>query len=768
MHIGTSGLSILLIAVAALLLRAVPAMAAEEPWKPAAGPLSTRWTKDVSPEKVHPEYPRPQMVRQEWRNLNGLWQYAVTPKDAPAPGKYDGRILVPFPIESALSGVMRALEDTEHLWYRRTFEVPAEWAGRRIMLNFEAVDWEATVFVNGREVGVHRGGYDPFSFDITEALRPGANELVVRVWDATGKNGEPKGKQNINSIKRPGGIMYTPCSGIWQTVWLEPMSEAGVQDLRITPDVDGGAVRVAVTARAAADGATVEAVVLDGAKEIGRASGKPGEELRIAVPGAKLWSPNSPFLYDLKITMKQGGKTIDELASYFGMRKIALGKDAGGITRLMLNGQFVFQIGPLDQGFWPDGIYTAPTDEALRYDIEMTRKLGMNMCRKHVKIEPRRWYYWCDRLGLMVWQDMPSGGGGARSADKEQDGKPASPERAKQFETELRAMIDAHRNNPSIILWVVFNEGWGQYDTVRLANWVKELDPTRLVNNASGWADRKCGDVMDRHAYPGPASPDPEPTRAAVLGEFGGLGLAIPKHTWTEKSWGYQGMADTQGLTNRYVRLLRGVHALKDSPGLSAAVYTQTTDIETECNGLMTYDREIVKVDLETAAAANRGVFPPPPEVRDVVPTAQQAPVAWRFTFEKPADDWMKPGFDDSKWKEGPAGFGTAGTPGAVVRTQWRTDDIWIRRTFDLPQGKWSDLQFLMHHDEDAEVFLNGVPAAKAGGFATEYDLVPVSREARAALKAGGKNVIAVHCRQTKGGQYIDVGIVDIAPAKAK
>jgi hypothetical protein len=719
------------------------AQAAEKEWQRANGPLATRWAREVSPDNALPEYPRPQMVRKDWQNLNGLWDYAIRGKEDAQPQTYEGKILVPYPIESALSGVMKRLDEKSRLWYRRTFDVPRSWSRKRVLLHFGGVDWEATISVNGKEVGVHRGGYDGFDFDITDALKPkGRQELVVAVWDPT-EGGQPRGKQ----VRKPGGIMYTPTSGLWRTVWIEPVPEANIADLKMTPDVDAGMLRLTVAGKGTGDAHTIEAVAMADGKEVARASGKVGSDLALSIKDAKLWSPDNPFLYDLKVTLKQDGKDVDSVGSYFGMRKIALGKDEKGITRLMLNGKFVFQIGPLDQGFWPDGIYTAPTDEALRYDIEMTRKLGMNMCRKHVKIEPERWYYWCDRLGLLVWQDMPS-------ANNKTD------EDRKQFERELRQLVMTHRNHPSIIMWVVFNEGWGQHDTERLTKWVKEMDPSRLVNDASGWADKKVGDVNDMHRYPGPGSPAPEPERAAVLGEFGGLGLGVDGHTWAQKTWGYRGMDSREQLTRQYVNLLRKVWALKDKPGLSAAVYTQTTDVETECNGLMTYDREMVKPDLEKVAAANRGQLPPPPEIRVVVPTAEKEPMVWRYTFEKPAADWFKPDFDASAWKEGPAGFGAKGTPGAVVRMEWKTPDIWLRREFTLGSEKLNAPQLQMHHDEDAQVYLNGVLAARVSGFTTDYETFDLGAEAQAALKPG-KNLLAVHCRQTAGGQYIDVGIVD-------
>lgn len=725
-----------------LILWALVSTVWAERWKPAAGPLMTRWAKEVSPENVHPEYPRPQMVRENWMNLNGLWQLAFGQPEGAVPAGKDlpERILVPFPVESALSGVMRR---ADRLWYRRTFQVPQDWKQGRIVLHFQAVDWEATVYVNGKELGTHRGGYDAFWFDITDALQPGGDqELIVRVFDPSSQGDQPRGKQ----VNQPKGIWYTPSTGIWQTVWLEPVPETYIRRLLMTPDVDANCLRLVVEAGGPADALTVEATVFDGGRKVATARGGAGDLVPVPVPNPELWSPDSPHLYDLKLELKKHGKPIDAVSSYFGMRKIDLAKDDQGFMRMRLNGEFLFQIGPLDQGFWPDGLYTAPTDEALRYDIEATKKLGFNMARKHVKIEPARWYYWCDKLGLLVWQDMPSG----RNKTDQSKG---------QFELELCRLVEGFRNHPSIIMWVIFNEGWGQHDTQRYVELVKKMDPSRLVNQASGWKDEGAGDIHDIHKYPGPAAPDPEPHRAGVLGEFGGLGLRVEGHTWTEKTWGYRGTANSAELTARYLSLLRRVWDLQQSHGLSAAVYTQTTDVETECNGLMTYDRAVIKVDVDKVSAANRGVVP---KLEVVVPTSQAQGIPWRYTFEKPADDWFTAAFDDSSWLQGPAGFGTKATPGSTVRTVWNSDEIWIRRQFELPQVDPDELALLVHHDEDVEIYVNGVLAAKATGYTTDYEELYLTAEARRVLRPG-KNVLAAHCRQTKGGQYIDVGIVRLA-----
>jgi hypothetical protein len=742
-------------------------VAAQEAWKPADGPLMTRWAKEVHPERVLPEYPRPLMVRKEWLNLNGLWDYAITSTNSARPLQFEGKILVPFPIESALSGVMRPVGESNTLWYRRTFEIPERWKGKQVLLHFGAVDWEATAWVNGRQVGTHRGGYDAFVFDIAGALGPsGLQELVVAVFDPTDTGTQPRGKQ----VRRPESIWYTSVTGIWQTPWLEPVSSSYFQEIpRITPDIDAGAVDVGFVARTAAP-IEVKIQVRDGdrlvSEAIERGAGQNAlfdSTSRLNIPTPKLWSPESPFLYGLHLTISQEGRVVDEIESYFGMRKISLGKDEKGVLRLCLNNKPLFQYGPLDQGWWPDGLYTAPTDEALKYDIEAMKKLGMNMARKHAKVEPARWYYWCDKLGLLVWQDMPSGDRYIGPRDPDIRRTRGS---AEQFERELRRMIEGFYSHPSIVMWVPFNEGWGQYDTARIAQKVEEWDKSRLVNSASGWTDRGVGDVHDIHRYPGPDSPKPEASRAAVLGEFGGLGLPVRGHTWqAEKNWGYRSFTNAQALTDAYVALLDKLHPLVGEPGLSAAVYTQITDVEIEVNGLLTYDRALLKMDADRITAAHAKLFtppPPPPTVKTLLPTSQAEGAEWKFTTQPPAEGWFEPDFDDSSWKTGQGGFGTRGTPGAIVRTPWNTSDIWLRRKFDLPRnGELENPHFVLHHDEDVAVYINGEPALKLSGWTTQYEQNPIGREARRLLQPG-RNTIAIHCRQTSGGQYIDLGLIDL------
>ncbi|MBI5833027.1 MAG: glycoside hydrolase family 2 [Armatimonadetes bacterium] len=718
-------------------------MVSAQGYKLAPGPIKTRWAAKVSPTNCLPEYPRPTMAREAWSNLNGLWDYAIAAKADAQPTAFEGKILVPYAVESQLSGVGRAVQPDQKLWYHRSFNVPGSWRGKRVLLHFGAVDWDTTVLVNGQQVATHRGGYDGFSADITKALATGAaQELVVAVTDPTTAGPQPRGKQTL----KPGGIFYTPTTGIWQTVWMEPVAEKGIDALKMAPDVAGSCLKLTVTAGAE----SVRALAYDGNRVVGRIDGAPGTELKVPVPNPKLWSPDSPTLYRLVVSSLVGGKEIDKVDSYFGMRSVSLGKDDKGVLRPMLNGKFIFQVGFLDQGFWPDGIYTAPTDEALRWDIETSKKLGMNMARKHVKVEPERWYYWCDKLGLLVWQDMPS--------------PFSTTDEAKAiYEKELRAMIAGRYNHPSIYLWVVFNEGWGQHDTPARVDLVRQLDSTRLINNASGWTDAKCGDVIDMHNYPGPGSPKPEETRAAVLGEFGGLGLGLKDHVWTADGWGYRAAVTREKLTSDYVKLLRKAYQLRDEAGLSAVVYTQTTDCEMEINGLITYDREIIKPDVETVSKANRGIFPPAPKEVTIVPASDVAPQTWRYTTTKPNDGWQSATFDDAGWKEGPGGFGTVGTPGAKVGTEWRTSDIWLRRAVDLPKVDFKGLALRLHHDEDAEVFVNGTQIFSIGGYTSEYELQALDKAAMAAFKPG-RNVLAVHCKQTMGGQYIDLGLTDLVP----
>jgi beta-galactosidase/beta-glucuronidase len=596
---GPRALSFTAAAFSILFVGAISRLSAAE-WQMAPNPIKTRWAADVSPRNAHPEYPRPQLVRKDWLNLNGLWDLAIAPTNASVINEFTNKILVPFPVESALSGVKQMVSENERLWYRRTFEIPRSWVGRRTLLHFGAVDFETRVWVNGHDAGSHRGGYDAFTFDITDLVHAGdGNQIIVAVWDPTDAGTQPRGKQ----IRKPHSIWYTPTSGIWQTVWLEPVSAAHFTNIKITPDLDHQSVTITPSMPATLGDCTTEVSIMDGMRSVYTATVTAPGVLKLPVRNPKLWSPEHPHLYRVVIRLKLGSRTVDKVESYFGMRKISLGPDEHGFTRILLNNRPYFQFGPLDQGFWPDGLYTAPTDDALKYDIETTKALGFNMARKHVKVEPDRWYYWCDRLGLLVWQDIPSGD---KYIKPQSHDITRSPESAREFETELTALVRQHENHPSIVMWVPYNEGWGQWDTSRIVQKIKDLDPTRLVDNTSGWDDRGVGDVMDMHKYPGPGAPEPEKNRASVLGEFGGLGLPVPGHTWqSEKNWGYRSFTNSVSLTTAYLDLADKLFPLIREKGLSAAVYTQTTDVEIEVNGLMTYDREVIKMDRKKIWAAN-------------------------------------------------------------------------------------------------------------------------------------------------------------------
>ncbi|MGH7940148.1 MAG: sugar-binding domain-containing protein [Limisphaerales bacterium] len=711
-------------------------------WRPAKAPLMTRWAADVNPTNALPEYPRPQLVRPDWKNLNGLWDYAITPDSATQPVSFGGKILVPFPVESALSGVMTNFDEHSKLWYHRTFSVPRSWRGRRVRLHFGAVDWRCEIWINGHQIGRHQGGYDPFTFDITDALRRGRREdIVVAATDPTDDGDQPRGKQS----RKPEGIFYTSTSGIWQTVWLEPVSATCIDDLKTVPDVDSRSLHLWASVDSLSGNLRIEAIALAGGKEIGRVTGPPNSELILNLPNPHLWSPDDPFLYDLRVTLMDGSNVLDSVASYFGMRKIALRKDDQGIMRIALNDHFIFQVGVLDQGFWPDGIYTAPTDDAMRSDIEFLKKSGFNLIRKHVKVEPQRWYYWCDKLGMLVWQDMPSANNA--TADGRRD-----------FETELLHMIGNLKNHPCIVTWILFNEGWGQYDTESLAKWIKEMDPSRLVDDASGWTDMRVGDLVDMHSYPGPDCPNLDPRRAAVLGEFGGLGFMIPGHTWSTNCWGYVMLTNRDELARRYVQMLKQVWRLHILRGLNAAVYTQCADVETECNGLQTYDRAVAKIAPSVLFAANQGGFWGKTIEVTLADGLFGRPL-WKYTTDKPPDNWFEPAFDASHWKEGIGGFGSVGTPGIYLNTTWSTSDIWLRRNFNLETKNIPGIKLQIFHDEDVEVYLNGILALRLPGYITDYDEFPISDEALATLHAG-QNSIAVHCLQTVGGQGVDVGIV--------
>jgi len=577
-------------------------------WKPAGDKIKTSWGEQLDPKNVLPEYPRPIMERNDWKNLNGLWKYAITKKGDPTPAAYQGDILVPFAVESSLSGVGKMINEKEELWYQRTFDIPSAWRGKQILLHFGAVDWKAEVWVNDVKVGEHTGGFTPFYFDITSVLNKGNNDLVVKVWDPSDRGEQPRGKQ----IANPHGIWYTPVTGIWQTVWLEPVATQYITNLKTTPDIDNNSVKVEVAANTtSAD--KVEVKVFDGKNLVAKGAALNGVPVELTMPAnAKLWSPDSPFLYNMEVTLYKDGKAIDQVKSYTAMRKYSIRKGQNGITRLQLNNKDYFQFGPLDQGWWPDGLYTAPTDEALVYDLKKTKDFGYNMVRKHVKVEPARWYTHCDQLGLIVWQDMPNGGPSPQwQARNYFNGTEVIRSAASEanYRKEWKEIIDCLYSYPSIAVWVPFNEAWGQFKTPEIVAWTKEYDPSRLVNPASGGNHYTCGDILDLHHYPGPNMFLYDPRRATVLGEYGGIGLVVEGNTWVndKKNWGYVKFNTSDEVTNEYIKY--GKHLLElIRKGFSAAVYTQTTDVEGEINGLMTYDRKVIKMNEAKVREINQQI----------------------------------------------------------------------------------------------------------------------------------------------------------------
>lgn len=577
--------------------------------------ILTPWSQQLDPSRPLPEYPRPQLVRENWQDLNGLWNYRITAKDEPMPASYSGKILVPFAIESALSGVGKTVGKDSILWYNTKFTLPRAMKGKRILLHFGAVDWKAEVFLNGQSIGFHEGGYDPFSIDISPFLKKGEQELVVSAWDPTDQGPQPRGKQ----VAQPKSIWYTPVTGIWQTVWLEAVPLSFVREIRPTPDIDRQILTLSIEVFDAKEGDRIRAIALDGQATVAESETLAGTGAVLKIDNPKLWSPDDPFLYDLQVTLLRNGKPVDQVKSYFAMRKSSIGTDANGIKRMLLNNRFVFQYGPLDQGWWPDGLYTAPTDEALKFDIEKTKEMGFNMIRKHVKVEPARWYYHCDKLGMLVWQDMPSGDLGNRwnsrpgvyglGTEKER-----SPESEAYYRKEWNAIIDALYPFPSIVVWTPFNEAWGQFKTAEIAKWTAGKDPSRLVNIASGGNFFPAGDIIDLHNYPDPAMPHPDlfgEKQALVLGEFGGLGLPVKGHVWQEQeNWGYQSFTDEKALYDRYASFIETLpRFIKE--GLSAAVYTQTTDVEIEVNGLMTYDRKVIKMAADKLRNIHQQLYDP-------------------------------------------------------------------------------------------------------------------------------------------------------------
>jgi hypothetical protein len=759
---------------------------------PAESPLQTRWAADVTPENAWREYPRPQLVRQEWESLNGLWDYAIEGEeldewtegrvenanadrlnmfDSPHQNEggalvdWEGKILVPFCVESSLSRVGRIVRPNQIVWYRRTFEVPDSWRARRIMLNFDAVDWHTIVWVNGRRVGENRGGYVPFQIDITDALLDGSSQEVrVAVWDPTNMGDQGVGKQSLPENRR--GFRYTPTTGIWQSVWMEPVAETSIERLEIVPNVDDSTVSV----RAVVRGDTENAQLVVFLRQIGQiAFGNAEETITIPVEDARLWSPDDPFLYDLSVTLQRAGNSLDQVDSYFAMRKISIEPDEAGVARIMLNGEPIFQYGPLDQGYWPDGILTPPSDDAARYDLQYLKDIGCNMVRVHIKTHPDRWYAWADRLGLLVWQDFVC----TRKFESN-----ITEGSAAQWESEQKRMIDALGNHPSIVMWVVFNEGWGQYDTERLTDWTAQYDPSRLVNGASGWTDQDVGDVYDVHDYSyHTAVPNPTDgqvgSRAVVLGECGGFDVLLPGHIWHHDQTltvkidpvneaGREKYPDIDAWAARYEPWLDELRLLRHQ-GLCAAVYTQISDVEHEPNGWLTYDRAVSKIPIETLRAWHDELTGPLPTTRDLLPlSTPENPSQWsmhRGPIEPARILWFHENYDDSDW-----------APLTMPMRRAEHEGEWpvqMRRMFTLDHVP-DKVAVVVKGVANVDVYINGVKVKTVGNL-DRRGFVAVS-EAIVALPEGelqgplfreGENSIAVRCFGPKSEQ-IDVGLLEL------
>ena len=747
---------------AAVCATAVASTRAFGEWKAAPSPLMTEWGEKVTPENAWREYPRPQLVRKNWTCLNGLWEYAVT-KDAKGtkgfPEKWDGEVLVPYPVGSALSGVNRLVEPTEMLWYRRSVTV-AKRPGERTLLHFGGVDFRTQVFLNGVEVTdvPHEGGQIPFSCDITDFAEDGANELILATWDPTSDFIGSHGKQSF----KPGGCFYTRQNGIWQTVWMETVPASHVTGYRTSDiDLEKGAVSLVVDGvETPADRRKCvmgKARVLDGAREVASADFVFGDKVTLRLPSpVKRWSPDSPALYTLRL--EYGNDTAD---GYFAMRTFEKRRDANGVWRFYLNGSPCFLQGPLDQGWWPDGLLTPPSDAAMAFDIQTLKDLGFNMMRKHIKVEPARYYWLCDTMGLMVLQDMPSGSGDQLK-------------RYQFYRDELRQMVDALGVFPSIVMWVPYNESWGQpggFLTVSTLKWVKRHDPTRLVDAPSGWTDYgdEGSDAIDMHNYRGPGMHVVGKNRVSFLGEFGGLGHAVRGHLWKPDGnggWGYGGTKDTdtpEGLEKTYLELMERLAGFAMN-GLGGSVYTQTTDVEIELNGYMTYDRKVLKFNKDVLRKAHEEVYAAAyeaatvklAEARTIFPRKGE----WAYTTEKPADGWEGASFDDSAWKRGKGGFGH-GIDWEPFGVDWNTSDIWLRRTFALDSTEgFAQVVFDTFNDEDIEVYVNGAKVLTVTGYNRGYEPKPVKLAAFRAAAKKGENTIAVHVRQTQGGQYFDAALL--------
>lgn len=736
-------------------------------WQMKKARIMTPWSENIDPNNVLNDYPRPQLVRGNWMNLNGIWDFTKVKKMAYNPSQsFDKKILVPFPMESAISGIMNTNHDDNKgkvFLYSRKFSIPTNMQGKDILLHFGAVDWKCEVYINGIRVGEHKGGFDPFYFNITSSLDKNKKEQEVQVFvqDYQEYGGYPHGKQKIDEKT----IWYTPVTGIWQTVWLEDVAKVHIEKLIINPDIDKKVVNIKIVSPSATSATKGTIKIYDGKKLVSTTKNVAiNSDITIPVANMKLWSPDSPFLYDMKIEMADNKTPLDQVSSYFGMRKISVGKQ-NGLPCMLLNNKPLFHYGVLDQGYWPDGIYTAPTDEALKYDLIKTKEFGMNMTRKHIKVEPARWYYHCDKLGLLVWQDIPNVGFGEHGKIIGED-----MDVRENFHNEMLRIMESLNNYPSIVLWTVYNESWGQPDETtsrKSLDIARNQDKTRLISIASGWHDSEYGDIKDTHWYPEPNMlPNPVNKRASVCGEYGGITLKIDGHRWIGGSdMKYTQVYNSQEFTNRFIEYVTSIEHMKGN-GLSAAVYTQLTDVEDEENGMITYDRKVVKVDEKQIKEIKKAV-----ERNYTYNTLAIAPISninevvneWKYYMSDKAftdSSWKDINFTDTAWKTGRAPFGND-IRDMVINTKWTNSHIYIRKNFDLKDLNLTDISKLkmqVFYDEDCEIYINGVLAASLPEYTNRYKYVDISTAALATIKPGKPNLVAIKCSQTRGGQFIDLG----------
>ena len=751
-----------------LFLGIQPNIVRAQDWNPVAGNIMTKWAAAVTPENVWQEYPRPQMVRKDWLSLNGLWDFAISTEITDQPTKlYNRKILVPFCVESALSGIKETVRGNQQLHYRRSFTVPPNWTGKQLLLHFEAVDYDTKLWVDGKFVGEHKGGYDHFQFEIARFLNSSPiHEISLVVWDPTNEGAQPIGKQSLPEIRNR--TKYTATSGIWQTVWLEPVNQGAIESFKIIPNVDESTISLVIQPNESNLKNQVRIQVFEKGKEILSGTHVVGNIIKLTIPHPKLWSPENPFLYDLKLSLINDGKIIDVLTSYFGMRKISMARDAEGFMRIHLNNKPIYQLGPLDQGYWPDGILTPASDQALRYDIEYLKSIGANMDRMHMKVQPERWYYHCDQLGILVWQDMVSP---TKFLDSLNSVK------LLPVELDHEKMVDQLYNHPSIVQWVLFNESWGQYDTERLTASIKKKDPTRLITNASGWNDMQVGDIRDFHDYticPAIAMVPKTYQRAMVLGEAGGIDWLIKEHLWTPNlapnsttDWSIDikkgAVNSVTEFEEKYNYLFDNILLLKNH-GLNAVVYTQISDVEDEISGWMTYDRKISKLPASQFAAIHKKFYGPLLNGKFIIPLSMDQQQQWNYRFSEPAIDWYKTN-DLQGFIKGAGPFGMTVADILKINTKWNQSSLYLQKDFQLSSVPLK-LSVLAVNNGIADIYINGVYVMQLINYLKKDSEVKISEaflpEKAMKLLRVGENQVSIKFKFNVNGvpvNYFDFGI---------